>query len=165
MRVRTNILSVAIALLVSVGFAQPASAEAASLRIFEASVTPAGTAIIEAGIVNCGGIDTLDVTLTQRLGSGGSRSGSIRYPDEIPFCDPGVIDLARLERFEAENRPHDPPDKMPLSEVEKHQDVLVPVVQAVAAAQASGMTRRTIDAYINIAASLVAITADTRTRR
>ena len=60
------------------------------------------------------------------------------------------INLDRKRRFGEENRPHDPRDSMPASELVQHEDVLVPVVEAIAAARGRGLSLKTIVGYVKL---------------
>lgn len=72
-----------------------------------------------------------------------------------PWDDDAVtIDVDRLLRFARENRPHDPLDDMPMREVERRRDVLVPVIVAVEAARSEGLTLATIFGWVRMMLSI-----------
>ena len=69
---------------------------------------------------------------------------------------PGIMDFDRLFRFKQENRPHDPPDSMPVSEISEHEGVLRPVVEAIAKARRRGLSMKTILGYVEMADTMMA---------
>lgn len=61
-------------------------------------------------------------------------------------------DIDRAARFRDENRPHDPGDSTPLSEVEKHEDILWTAARACRdAVEQSGLPRETVMSYVSLA--------------
>jgi hypothetical protein len=61
-----------------------------------------------------------------------------------------VFDLGRLDRFRAENRPHDPPSDVDWHDIEKHGDVLAPLAEAVREARDSGLSFPFVAEYVRL---------------
>jgi hypothetical protein len=74
------------------------------------------------------------------------------------------VDLNRQRRFVRENRPHNPPDEMPVTELMTHADELRAVAEAVEAAVQKGVPRRSVIAYIEVLGSLPGATTERGTQ-
>jgi transcriptional regulator with XRE-family HTH domain len=70
------------------------------------------------------------------------------------------VDLNRQRRFVRENRPHNPPDEMPVTELMTYRDDLQAVAEAVEAAVKKGVPRRSVIAYIELLGSLPGATTE-----
>lgn len=87
--------------------------------------------------------------------------------DPLPadLWNPAALDVERTRRFRRENRPHDPPGDMSLSEAEEHRDVLQEVVRAVQAAEDAGVPRASIFDYVSLMDSVRDLARVTKERR
>jgi hypothetical protein len=61
-----------------------------------------------------------------------------------------VFDLDRAGRFRLENRPHDPPSGTDWREMQKHADVLVPLIQAFNRARESGLSTKVLIEHLQL---------------
>lgn len=68
----------------------------------------------------------------------------------VPWGEPHVMDFDRIRDFRLKNRPHDPPDTTPASEVFERKDVLDPVVESINEARRRGLSIQSILAYVKL---------------
>ena len=82
-------------------------------------------------------------------------------PSPVPY-----FDFDRLHRFQAENRPQDPPSGMAHPrDFAAHAKVLGPVVKAHIAAKAAGLTERDIQSYLEMLETMRQIDAAMEPRK
>ncbi len=97
----------------------------------------------------------IEVELTAGVAAtGGAAWRWAAGDDPLPGDSLQPLDLDRLSRFQRENRPHDPPDDTPASELERHEDVLAPVAVAVRAARGRGLSLQSVLSYVRLMETL-----------
>lgn len=91
-------------------------------------------------------------------------AGAEAVPD-IWADDPKVTSIDRIMRFEHENRPHDPPVDIEMGVFEDHEDVLIPVVEAIQVAVDSGLSKGAVLEYVDFIEAMRALSKSMQARK
>jgi transcriptional regulator with XRE-family HTH domain len=107
------------------------------------------------------------VLLTSKVKGGERTLWEWAVGDTLLPRDPwhAHFDLDRLGRFRAENRPHDPPPGIDFRDMEKHREVLVPVLEAVDAACDAGLSVRDVVAHVQLSETVRSFVEQAQARK